>query len=88
MSSKTIPAALISQPEPDRVVSLKETAEICDLSVATLRRVIAAGRGPKLTRLSARRVGVRQSHRETWLAAQSADCQHDLGLGRTPPGLK
>ena len=79
MSSKTIPSALIPQPEPDRVVSLKETAAICDLSVATLRRVIAAGRGPKLTRLSARRVGVRQSHRETWLAAHRPTVNTILG---------
>lgn len=72
MHSKIFPAAVVAHPELDRVVSPKETAAILDLSVATLRRLIASGRGPKLTRSSARRVGICRSHRETWLAGQSS----------------
>lgn len=37
MHSKIFPAAVVAHPELDRVVSLKETAAILDLSVATLR---------------------------------------------------
>jgi predicted DNA-binding transcriptional regulator AlpA len=52
---------------PRRVRSLRETAEIAGISLATLRRQIAEGTGPIITQLSARRVGVREDHREQWL---------------------
>jgi hypothetical protein len=48
----------------DRVRSLAETAELLDISICTLRRMIAAGEGPIVTRLSPRRLGVRDSHRQ------------------------
>ena len=53
---------------PDRVRSLPETASILGISLATLRRMIAAERGPKVTRLSVRRVGVRDSDRDAFLS--------------------
>jgi predicted DNA-binding transcriptional regulator AlpA len=52
---------------PRRVRSLRETAELAGISLATLRRQIAEGTGPTVTRLSARRVGVRDDHRQEWL---------------------
>ena len=51
----------------DRVISLKECAQNAGVSLATLRREIAQGRGPRLTRLSPGRVGVRISHHRDWL---------------------
>lgn len=56
-----------SDPPPRKVRSLRATAEICGVSIATLRRRIAEGRGPKITRTSERTVGVRDDHREEWL---------------------
>jgi hypothetical protein len=52
---------------PDYVRSLAETAAILGLSLATLRRMIAMQQGPKVTRLSARRLGIRDSDREVFL---------------------
>jgi hypothetical protein len=53
---------------PDRVRSLRETAELLNISVATLRRRIADG-AIKIVRLSPRRIGVRDSDREKFLQA-------------------
>jgi predicted DNA-binding transcriptional regulator AlpA len=62
-----------SQSEVDRVRSLRDTAAIVGVSLDTLRRLVSCGKGPRITRLSARRIGIRDSHRENWLAAQAAD---------------
>jgi hypothetical protein len=39
----------------------------CGLSLPTLRRVISAGKGPVVTRLSPGRLGVQRRHRRAWL---------------------
>jgi hypothetical protein len=57
----------------NRVRSLKETAELCGISLTTLRRRITVGKGPKVTKLSARRIGVRDDHREIWLDSLAQD---------------
>ena len=57
---------------PDCVRSLDYTAKVADMSKDTLRRLIAVGKGPRVTRLSIRKVGVRDSDRERWLAERSA----------------
>jgi excisionase family DNA binding protein len=56
---------------PDRVRSLRETAELLGVSVATLRRMIAA-RTIKIVRLSPRRIGIRDSDREAFLQENAA----------------
>jgi predicted DNA-binding transcriptional regulator AlpA len=55
----------------DRVRSLAETAALLGISIATLRRMISAGTGPTVTRLSPRRLGVRDSHRAAYLDANA-----------------
>jgi predicted DNA-binding transcriptional regulator AlpA len=58
----------------DYVRTLAETAEILGLSLPTLRRMIREGIAPVVTHLSARRMGIRDSHRVAWLnARQSAE---------------
>ena len=42
----------------DRVRSLKEFAAHVGLSFKTLKRLIAVGQGPRVTQLSARRIGI------------------------------
>jgi predicted DNA-binding transcriptional regulator AlpA len=49
-----------------RVMSLREWCELNNLSVATGRRIIAAGEGPKVMQLGERRVGVREDHNIEW----------------------
>jgi predicted DNA-binding transcriptional regulator AlpA len=53
--------------QPNRVRSFPETAEICGISLATLRRRIKAGRGPRVTAVSERRKGITDRDREIWL---------------------
>jgi hypothetical protein len=55
----------------DRVRSLAETAALLGISIATLRRMITAGTGPTVTRLSPRRLGIRDSHRAAYLDANA-----------------
>jgi predicted DNA-binding transcriptional regulator AlpA len=56
----------------DRVRSLQETAALLGISICTLRRMIAAGEGPIVTRLSPRRLGIRDSHRAAFLDAHAS----------------
>jgi predicted DNA-binding transcriptional regulator AlpA len=56
----------------DRVRSLAETAAMLGISIATLRRLIAAGTGPKVIRLSPRRIGIRDSDRAAYLDANAS----------------
>jgi predicted DNA-binding transcriptional regulator AlpA len=55
----------------NRIRSLREYAELNGISIATLRRLIRAGEGPTTTRLSARRVGVRDDHGRQWQDARA-----------------
>jgi excisionase family DNA binding protein len=55
---------------PDRVRGIAETAQLLNISVSTLRRLISAG-SIRVTRLSARRVGVLDSAREAFLRESS-----------------
>jgi hypothetical protein len=51
---------------------LDVVAEECGFSLSTLRREIAAGRGPKITFLSERRQAVQRRHRREWLDAKTS----------------
>jgi predicted DNA-binding transcriptional regulator AlpA len=56
----------------DRIFPLSEIADASNLSIATLRRRIADGTGPKVTQTSERRIGVRGRHYREWLDTQCA----------------
>ncbi|WP_454916531.1 helix-turn-helix transcriptional regulator [Xanthobacter sediminis] len=56
--------------EDMRVVSLKDSASIAGISIATLRRRIDAGDGPPVVRMSPRRVGIRAGKLRKWLEAR------------------
>jgi predicted DNA-binding transcriptional regulator AlpA len=58
----------------DPVRSLRYTASVLGISVATLRRLIADGVGPKVVRVSERRPGIRDSERERWLSERTTGC--------------
>jgi hypothetical protein len=55
----------------NRIRSLREYAELNGISIATLRRLIRNGDGPMTTRMSARRVGVRDDHGRQWQDARA-----------------
>jgi predicted DNA-binding transcriptional regulator AlpA len=60
-------AALLNAPRPNRMRSIAETAQILGIHVATLYRMIAAGTGPRVTRVSPNRRGISDYDREIWL---------------------
>ena len=51
----------------DEIIDLRESARIANISLSTLRRGIDAGDGPAVTRMSARRVGIRWGALRAWL---------------------
>jgi hypothetical protein len=51
----------------DQVLTLPDFAKIAGISVPTLRRRIAGGDGPVITKLSERRIGIRVRHGRAWL---------------------
>jgi hypothetical protein len=56
----------------DRVLTLSEFANLAGISPVTLRRRIAAGDGPIITKLSERRLGIRVRHAREWLDARAS----------------
>jgi predicted DNA-binding transcriptional regulator AlpA len=51
----------------DRVRRIPEWAALRGLSLSTARRLLAEGKGPKVTRLSPRIPGIRDSDDRAWL---------------------
>jgi hypothetical protein len=68
-SSTPLPPAV----DDDVVEPLSEASRRLGVSVSTLRRLLAAGQGPQVLRLSTRRLGILRRHRREWLAAKSSD---------------
>ena len=56
----------------DRVITLNEAAQVSCLSIATLRRRLAEGAGPRIVRMSERRVGVRVRDLRAWIEANTS----------------
>ncbi|SEP22453.1 transcriptional regulator, AlpA family [Methylobacterium sp. UNC300MFChir4.1] len=52
------------------VLSFRSACETANLSVSTMRRLIATGRGPRVIKLSDRRIGMRRADLEAWLAGR------------------
>jgi hypothetical protein len=49
-----------------RVMSLPQWAEVCGFSIWTGKRLIAAGKGPVITQISERRIGVTVGNNRAW----------------------
>jgi predicted DNA-binding transcriptional regulator AlpA len=61
------------KPEPKpiddlRVISVQEFAVSTGLSLATVKRMVARGSGPKVIRLSTKRIGIRLADAMAWQA--------------------
>jgi predicted DNA-binding transcriptional regulator AlpA len=66
-----------SNPARDREIELNQQvlrfSEWCALvgvSAATGRRILKSGTGPRVTRLSARRIGISRANHVAWLASR------------------
>ena len=57
---------IASSIEGDRVLSFAEWYTLNGFSRATAQRLIARGEGPRLIKLSARRIGIRLSDHRAW----------------------
>jgi predicted DNA-binding transcriptional regulator AlpA len=57
-------------PPDERVMNEREAAAACGIHVSTLRRTVAAGKGPAVIRLSDRRIGYRIRDLRAWLDAK------------------
>lgn len=53
--------------KPDAVLTVPQWAGLVGIGYSTAKDLIHKGKGPKVTRLSAKRVGVRVSHHHEWL---------------------
>jgi hypothetical protein len=66
----------------DRVVSVRTWAGLANVSYSTAKWLLAHEQGPKVTRLSPHRMGIRLSHYHEWLEARSrrtlAQCNPEL----------
>jgi predicted DNA-binding transcriptional regulator AlpA len=51
-----------------RVITVQQFAEANSLSIATVKRMLSAGSGPRTIRLSAKRIGIRMSDALAWQA--------------------
>jgi predicted DNA-binding transcriptional regulator AlpA len=54
-----------------KVLSFRSWCEIVGISESTGRRLIAAGDGPEIVKLSQRRIGVRLSDHVRWLDSRA-----------------
>jgi predicted DNA-binding transcriptional regulator AlpA len=52
------------------VLKKHEAAKVAGISTSTLERLIAAGNGPRVLRMSPRRVGIRKVDLDAWLASR------------------
>jgi predicted DNA-binding transcriptional regulator AlpA len=59
-------------PADDHVITKREAAKISGISECTLDRRIKAGDGPRVVRLSARRVGIRVRDLKVWIEANAS----------------
>jgi predicted DNA-binding transcriptional regulator AlpA len=55
-----------------QVLRLREWAALANVSMRTARRLLADGDGPKVVRLSSRRVGITIASHKAWIAAREA----------------
>ncbi len=53
-----------------RVLSFRQWCRLNGISIATGRRTIAAGNGPHIIQLSARRIGITVAENRRWQAAR------------------
>lgn len=61
------------------ILTQDEAANLLRVSPRTLERMRMTGTGPRYTRMSARRVGYRQSDIEAWLDANTRTSTSDTG---------
>jgi predicted DNA-binding transcriptional regulator AlpA len=54
----------------NRIMTFREWCERNSFSPVTGWRIMKAGDGPKVTQISARRIGIREDHHAAWLESR------------------
>ena len=72
MSLQTESSPRLLAADDERILTIQEFCALASFSPATFRRLVARGEGPRVTRLSDRRRGIRGKHAKAWLDARSA----------------
>jgi predicted DNA-binding transcriptional regulator AlpA len=67
MPSVNLPAGDTTHRPTNRVMTFREWCERSGFSAVTGWRIMKSGDGPKVTQLSARRIGIREDHHAVWL---------------------
>jgi hypothetical protein len=62
---------IIDTQDAEVVLSIRAWAAVSSLGYSTAKKILAAGEGPRVTRLSAGRIGVRMSEHQRWLAERT-----------------
>jgi predicted DNA-binding transcriptional regulator AlpA len=57
-------------PAPDRVFTLRQFSQLNGIGYRSAQRLIASGQGPRVTQLTERRIGIRESDAAEWQAAR------------------
>ncbi len=64
-------ARVLQQQNDHRVLTFRQWCSLNGFSEATGRRIIAAGTGPVVIQLSARRIGITIRHNRLWQASRT-----------------
>ena len=56
--------------DDQRVMSISQWCEVCNFSVWTGKRLIKAGKGPVITQISDRRIGITVGNNRKWQASR------------------
>ncbi|WP_370692842.1 helix-turn-helix transcriptional regulator [Methylobacterium sp.] len=57
----------------DRIVlRFADACGVAGVSINTMRRLVTAGRGPRVVRLSERRIGIRRSDLDAWIESRTS----------------
>ena len=70
MPSVNLPAGDATHRQSNRVMTFRQWCERNGFSPVTGWRIMKAGDGPKVTKLSARRIGIREDHHAAWLESR------------------
>jgi predicted DNA-binding transcriptional regulator AlpA len=57
--------------ELQRILSVKQWCALLGISLATGKRILRSGNGPKVVRISAKRIGIRLADHLRWLEART-----------------
>lgn len=62
----TVPAGE-ARPNAPVILNFNAACEAANLSASTMRRLVKAGHGPRILRLSERRIGIRRDDLDEWI---------------------